>query len=119
MKRLLRPAFLITTSLGFAWAALAALRKRNGGPGGPPLRRLASPERRHLDVASGAHRVRGVFLAVFSSKPGGVILPPWPSVLQFRSTPLARLWQELAEDFVRDNPGLVPFQTTSKMRREN
>ena len=93
-------------------------KQRNGGPGGPPLRHLASPERRHLDVAGGAHRVRGVFLAVFSSKPGGVILPPWPFVLQFRSTPLAGLWQGQAEKFVRDNPGLVPFRTTSKMRRE-
>jgi len=100
-------------SLVFAWPALDAPKKRNGGPGGPPLRRLASPERRHLDVASGAHRVRGVFLAVFSSKPGGVILPPWPFVLQFPSTPMARVWQELSEDFVRDDSRLVPFQTTS------
>jgi hypothetical protein len=119
MKRLLRPAFLITTSLGFAWAALAAPRKRNGGPGGPPLRRLASPERPHLDVASGAHRVRGVFLAVFSSKPGGVILPPWPFVLQFPSTPLAHVWQELAEDLVWHNHGLVPFQTIFMMHLEH
>ncbi len=74
--------------------------------------------RRHMDVAGGAHRVRGVFLAVFSSKPGGVILPPWPFVPQFPCTPLARVWQERAEDFVRHNFGLVPFQTTSKMRRE-
>ena len=118
MKRLLRPAFLFTRSLGVAWPALVSPEKRNGGPGGPPLRRLASPERRHLDVASGAHRVRGVFLAVFSSKPGGVILPPWPFVLQFPSTPLARLWQELAEDLVRTSPVVVPFQTISKMCRE-